>query len=108
MGKNDAASLGIFSKRMNREGAVSGMIVGLMFTASYIVWFKFISPDTNDKDHWLFGISPEGVGTLGMLLNFAVAMVVSRFTPAPPPQIERLVENIRVPKDAGPSHELSA
>ena len=95
-----AIILGIFSKRMNREGAVAGMIVGLLFTSAYIVWFKFLRPDMNDADHWLLGISPEGIGTAGMMLNFAVALVVSRFTPAPPKEIEDLVEDIRIPEGA--------
>ena len=95
-----AIIMGIFSKRMNREGAVAGMLVGIVFTASYIVWFKFVSPETNSTEHWWFGISPEGIGTLGMLLNFAVAIAVARFTPAPPPAIDALVENIRVPRSS--------
>jgi len=93
-----AILLGIFSRRMNREGAVTGMIVGLAFTASYIVYFKFLRPDLNDAEHWLFGVSPEGIGTLGMLLNFATAISVARFTPAPPAGIRELVESIRVPR----------
>ena len=95
-----AIILGIFSKRMNREGAVAGMIVGLLFTSAYIVWFKFLFPEMNDRDHWFLGISPEGIGTLGMVLNFAVALVVSRFTPSPPKEIEDLVEDIRIPEGA--------
>jgi cation/acetate symporter len=93
-----AILLGIFSRRMNRDGAICGMIVGLAFTAAYIVFFKFARPDLNDAEHWLFGISPEGIGTLGMLLNFAVATVVARFTAPPPPEIRALVEGIRVPR----------
>jgi cation/acetate symporter len=95
-----AIILGIFSKRMNREGAVAGMIVGLLFTSAYIVWFKFLHPDMNDADHWLFGISPEGIGTAGMALNFAVALIVSRFTPPPPKEIDELVSDIRIPEAA--------
>ena len=93
---------------MNREGAVLGMIAGITFTASYIVYFKFINPSANTAEYWWFGVSPEGVGTLGMLLNFAVALTVSRFTPAPPPRIAELVERIRVPAGAGEAHEISA
>ena len=100
--------MGIFSKRMNREGAVLGMIAGITFTASYIVYFKFIDPSANTAEYWWFGISPEGIGTLGMLVNFAVALTVSRFTPAPPPRIAELVERIRVPRGAGEAHEISA
>ena len=89
--------LGIFYKRMNKEAAIAGMITGLVFTFSYIVYFKFIAPADNSPDHWWFGISPEGIGTLGMLLNFAVSLVVCRFTPPPPVEVQQLVENIRVP-----------
>ncbi len=92
-----AIIMGIFSTRMNREGAVTGMVVGLLFTASYIIWFKFLHPESNGPEHWLLGISPEGIGTVGMMLNFAVSALVSRFTPAPPVEIRRLVETIRVP-----------
>ncbi len=95
-----AIILGIFSKRTTMQGAISGMVAGLIFTASYIVWFKFISPETNTVDHWLFGISPEGIGTLGMVLNFVVTIVVSRFTPAPPPEIRDLVDRVRLPRAA--------
>ena len=95
-----AILLGIFSKRMNREGAITGMIVGLSFTAGYIVFFKFLRPDLSNADHWLWGISPEGIGTLGMLLNFATAALVARFTQPPPEHIQELVENIRMPETA--------
>jgi cation/acetate symporter len=103
-----AIIMGIFSKRMNREGAVLGMIVGITFTAAYIVYFKFINPDANTAEYWWFGVSPEGIGTVGMMLNFAVALTVSRFTPAPPPEIVELVERIRVPQGADEAHEISA
>lgn len=93
--------MGIFSKRMNKEGAIAGMIIGLLFTAGYIVYFKFLHPELNTAEHWWFGISPEGVGTLGMLVNFAVSMLVSRFTPAPPANIQDLIEDIRIPRGAG-------
>ena len=96
-----AILLGIFSKRMNREGAIAGMVVGITFTASYIVWFKFIDPDANVPENWWFGISPEGIGTLGMILNFAVATVVARLTPQPPADVVELVESIRIPSGAG-------
>ena len=90
--------LGIFSKRMNREAAIAGMVTGLTFTFSYIVYFKFISPETNNAAHWLFGISPEGIGTLGMLINFAVSLFVMRITPPPPQEVQDLVDRIRVPR----------
>jgi cation/acetate symporter len=100
--------LGIFSKRMNREGAVLGMISGISFTAGYIIYFKFINPAANSAAHWWFGISPEGIGALGMLLNFAVALAVARFTPPPPPQVQRMIDIIRVPRGAGAAHEIEA
>ena len=89
--------LGIFYKRMNKEAAISGMITGLVFTFSYIVYFKFVAPGDNNPEHWWFGVSPEGIGTLGMILNFAVSLIVCRFTPPPPAEVQQLVENIRVP-----------
>jgi cation/acetate symporter len=110
-----AIVMGIFSKRMNSHGAVAGMLAGIGFTAIYIWWFKFgLQVGTIDwrgtPDQYLFGISPEGIGTIGMLLNFGVAMVVSRFTAPPPSDIGELVERVRLPRaafgeeDAGPSH----
>jgi cation/acetate symporter len=90
--------MGIFFKRMNKEGAISGMIAGIVFTAAYIIYFTFLNPELNNADYWLFGISPEGIGTLGMLLNFAVALGVAKFTKKPPVYIQELVENIRVPR----------
>ena len=93
-----AIVMGIFSKRMNRQGAVSGMVVGIAFTAAYIIYFKFVNPEANTSAHWLFGISPEGIGALGMLLNFAVSLSVSRFTAPPPADVQRMVETIRVPR----------
>jgi cation/acetate symporter len=99
--------LGIFSKRTTREGAILGMVAGITFTAAYIVYFKFVRPELNTADHWWMGISPEGIGTVGMMLNFAVTMTVSRFTPPPPPQVQVLVDLIRVPRGAGQAHELN-
>jgi cation/acetate symporter len=90
--------LGIFSTRMNKEAAISGMLTGLIFTFSYIVYFKFISPETSDAAHWWFGVSPEGIGTLGMIFNFLVSFVVMRLTPAPPQTVQALVQDIRVPQ----------
>jgi cation/acetate symporter len=103
-----AIIMGIFSKRMNVHGAVSGMLSGITFTAVYIVWFKLLHPELNTADNWWLGISPEGIGTIGMLLNVVVAVTVSRFTPPPPEYISDMVEAIRVPRGAGPAHELSA
>ena len=90
--------LGIFSTRMNREGAIAGMMTGLIFTFSYIVYFKFIDPVSNHAENWWFGISPEGIGALGMVFNFVVSSVVSKFTPAPPQAIQDLVQSIRIPR----------
>jgi len=103
-----AILLGIFSKRMNREGAIAGMVTGILFTAGYIVFFSFMRPDLNTPEHWWFGISPEGIGLVGMLLNFAVALSVSATTAPPPGHIQELVETIRIPKGAGPAREIQA
>jgi cation/acetate symporter len=95
-----AIFLGIFSKRMNREGAIAGMVTGLAFTFLYIAWFKLWSPESNVAENWWFGISPEGIGVLGMLLNFAVALTVAFFTQPTPLEIRRLVDRIRLPSGA--------
>tara|TARA_B110000902_G_scaffold51061_1_gene58728 strand:- start:105 stop:1880 length:1776 start_codon:yes stop_codon:yes gene_type:complete len=95
-----ALLLGIFSKRANKEGAIAGMLVGLAFTFTYIAYFKFVAPELNTADHWLWGISPEGIGTIGMLLNFSIAIVVSRLTAEPPQSVQDLVDNIRIPSGA--------
>ena len=92
-----AILLGIFWKRMNKEGAVAGMIVGLVFTAGYIAAFKIFGVPDN-AEHWLFGISPEGIGTLGLLLNLAVAVSVCLLTAPPPKNVQDMVEAIRVPR----------
>ena len=94
-----AIIMGIFYKRMNKEGAIAGMLTGLIFTFSYIVYFKFVNP-TATADSWWFGISPEGIGSLGMVLNFAVSFVVAQVTAEPPERIQHLVEDIRVPRGA--------
>ncbi|PTX19496.1 cation/acetate symporter [Pontibacter mucosus] len=93
--------MGIFSTRMNKQGAIWGMVVGLAFTISYISYFKFIHPEANLPENWWFGISPEGIGTLGMLFNFIVSFIVSRMTPPPPMHIQELIEDIRVPRGSG-------
>ncbi len=98
-----AILMGIFSKRMNREGAIAGMLTGLLFTLGYLIWFKgvIIEPMAADiPENWLFGISPEGIGALGMLLNFAVAFSVSAFTQPPPAPVQDMVESIRIPRGA--------
>jgi len=96
--------MGIFNKRMNKEGAIAGMLTGLLFTMGYILYFKgiFITPMAeNIPANWLFGISPEGIGFVGMILNFIVAFVVSKLTAPPPEHIQHIVEDIRIPKGAG-------
>ena len=92
-----AVTMGIFSKRMNQAGAIAGMIAGLTFTAGYIIYFKFIVPEANTSEHWLWGISPEGIGALGMVINFATAYLVTAFTAPPPASSIALVERIRQP-----------
>jgi cation/acetate symporter len=100
-----AILLGIFFRRVNKEGAIAGMIAGLIFTYAYIEYFKGLflkwagSPWGEDvAANWLFGISPEGIGAVGMCLNFAVAIAVSAVTKAPPREVQLLVEQIRVPR----------
>ena len=90
--------MGIFYKRMNKEGAIAGMLVGLFFTFFYIVYFVFMGGKPAD---YLFGIAPAGIGMVGMILHFIVAYVVAQMTPPPPAHIQEIVENIRVPRGAG-------
>ena len=92
-----ALFLGIFYKRLNKEGAVIGMMAGLIFTATYIIYFKFINPTLNSDEYWLFGISPEGIGFLGMLLNLSLALIVSSFYEPPPEEVIEMVDEIRRP-----------
>jgi cation/acetate symporter len=94
--------LGVFDKRMNKEGAIAGILVGLFFTFGYIVYFVFLG---GSKEDYLFGIAPTGIGTIGTLLHLIVALVVSRMTPEPPAHIQELVENIRIPSGAGEAHD---
>lgn len=99
-----AIILGIFYKKMNKEGAIAGMLAGVVFTVGYILYFKgiFITPFAENKpENWLFGISPEGIGTVGMLVNFVVAFTVSKFTKEVPQDVQDIVEQIRYPKGAG-------
>jgi cation/acetate symporter len=102
-----AIIMGIFSKRINAYGAVSGMLLGITFTATYIAYFKLAYPGFNTPERWWFGISPEGIGTVGMLLNFLVAGIVSHLTPPPPHEVQRLVDRIRIPRGAGEAHEVA-
>ncbi len=93
--------LGIFDKRMNKEGAIAGIITGLGFTFAYIVYFVFMG---GDKADYFLGIAPSGIGTIGTILHLIVAFVVSRMTPEPPQEIQDLVESIRIPSGAGEAH----
>ena len=93
-----AIILGIFDTRTNKEGAISGMVVGLAFTTLYIIGVKF-----RGMEPWLLGISAEGIGTVGMILNFVVTWSVSRLTPPPPPEIRQMVEDLRLPGEGPPA-----
>lgn len=99
-----AIVMGIFSKRMNKEGAIAGMVVGLVITIFYILKFKFGLIGSDAKDDWWFGVSPEGFGVIGMLINFIVSIVVSRMTAAPPHDVQEMVEEIRIPSGATEAH----
>ena len=96
-----AILLGIFDKRMNREGAIAGMLAGLIFSLTYIAYFKFVSPQTNNAEHWLFEISPEGIGTVGAIINFILALVISRCTGPVPEEVTKMVDDIRIPSGVG-------
>ena len=103
--------LGIFFKRVNKQGAIAGMLTGLLFTYGYIEFYKGLflkwagAPwGTNTAEHWLFGISPEGIGVVGMILNFVVALTVSYLTAPPPERIQHMVEHIRVPRELDEEH----
>ncbi|MFM4963606.1 sodium:solute symporter family protein [Aeromonas bivalvium] len=103
-----AIIMGIFYKKMNKEGAIAGMLAGIVFTIGYIIYFKgiFITPmAANVPENWLFGISPEGIGTVGMVINFVVSYVVSLLTKPVPDEVQHIVESIRFPKGAGEAHE---
>jgi cation/acetate symporter len=99
-----AIFLGIFTKTVNKEGAIAGMLTGLAFTFSYIVFFKFISPELNNAEHWWFGISPEGIGVIGALLNFVIALTIGRLGTPPPQEVRELVDDLRIPTGAGIAH----
>ncbi len=88
--------LGIFTKRTTREGAICGMVAGILFTGIYIIQTKFMG-----VGNWFLGITPEGIGTIGMIINFIVAIVVSSFTKAPPAEVQEIVESVRIPRGAG-------
>ena len=92
-----AIILGIFYKKMNKQGAIAGMIAGLLFTLAYVIFFKIAFPEFNSPEYWWFGISPEGIGTLGMILNLLVAFAVGMIFPEPPEDVQEMVESIRYP-----------
>lgn len=98
-----AIVLGIFYKRMNKEGAIAGMVVGLTSMLLYMIKFKlgWFDETIPDPSKWWFGISPEGFGTVAMVLNFIVSVTIMKFTPAPPNDVQEIVENIRIPSGAG-------
>jgi cation/acetate symporter len=98
-----AIILGIFYKRMNKEGAIAGMVVGITAMLLYMIkyklgWFDDVLPD---KSEWWFGISPEGFGSIAMILNFTISIIIMKFTKAPPKDVQDIVENIRIPSDVG-------
>jgi cation/acetate symporter len=100
-----AIILGIFVKRMNKEGAVAGMVIGMLCMLYYMVKFKFDWFGGGTKEDWWFGISPEGFGTVAMVINFVVSLSIAYLTPKPPFEIQELVENIRIPSGTGKAHD---
>jgi len=100
-----AIILGIFNKQMNKEGAIAGMVTGMIFMLFYMLKFKFDWFGGGTESDWWFGISPEGFGTVAMIINFTVSIIISKFTPDPPKEIQDLVENIRIPAGAGDAHD---
>ena len=99
-----AIIMGIFYKKMNKEGAIAGMVVGISTMLFYMLKFKFDMFGGGGQDDWWFGISPEGFGTVAMMLNFSVSLVIASFTADPPQEVQQIVEDIRVPKGAGQAH----
>ena len=100
-----AIVLGIFYKKMNKEGAVAGMIVGILLMLFYMTKFKFGWFGGGTPDDWWFGISPEGFGSIAMIANFVVSITIMKFTPPPPPEVQEIVEDIRIPSGAGEATE---
>ena len=96
-----AIILGIFTKKMNKEGAISGMIVGVLAMLIYMLKFKFNWFGGGSKEDWWLGISPEGFGTVAMIINFIVSIIISKFTPDPPLEVQEIVTNIRIPSGVG-------
>ncbi|MFT4833490.1 MAG: cation/acetate symporter [Flavobacteriaceae bacterium] len=100
-----AIILGIFDKRMNKEGAIAGMVVGILLMMYYMIRFKLGGFGGGTKEEWWFGISPEGFGTVAMLVNFTISFSISRFFPAPPKEVQEMTESIRFPRGAGKAIE---
>ena len=100
-----AIILGIFYKRMNKEGAISGMAVGILLMLYYMMRFKFDWFGGGTQDDWWFGISPEGFGTVAMFVNFTVSIIISSFTPKPPEKVQQIVDNIRIPSGANEAQD---
>ena len=90
--------MGIFWKKATKEGCISGMLLGMGFTAAYIIYFRFINPSMDNAAHWLWGISPEGIGTIGMLINFIAIYVISKVTKEPPQTVQDMVLSLRYPR----------
>jgi cation/acetate symporter len=99
--------MGVFWKRATKEGAMAGMLSGIVFTAAYIIYFKFVNPSANNLKNWWWGISPEGIGTIGMILNFVVMTAVSMVTKAPPQEVQDMVGSLRYPKEAAEGHVMA-
>lgn len=100
-----AIVLGVFDKRMNKEGAISGMVVGILLMLFYMIKYKLGGFGGGTKEDWWFGISPEGFGTVAMFVNLIVSVAVSRMTAAPPQEVQELVEDIRIPRGAGEAQD---
>ena len=100
-----AITMGIFYKKMNKEGAIAGMVIGIVLMLFYMLKFKFDWFGGGTKEDWWFGVSPEGFGTVAMLVNFVVAIIISKFTPNPPEEIQQLVETIRIPSGVGKAQD---
>jgi cation/acetate symporter len=100
--------MGVFWKRATKEGAMAGMVSGIVFTAAYIIYFKFMNKPLNNAEHWWFRISPEGIGMVGMIINFSVTWVVSLVTKAPPKEVQELVATLRYPREATPAGAVVA
>ena len=100
-----AIILGIFVKRMNKEGAIAGMVIGMLCMLFYMVKFKFDWFGGGTKEDWWFGISPEGFGTVAMIINFITSLSIAFMFPKPPIEIQELVENIRIPSGSGKAHD---